>query len=178
MQALLRDAIDLARLRVEPLAHYRYPVWQPLAWLALLSTAAALGAHDFDAPLLAKVVFFAALDLLSTIVSTLWLMGWLRLLDRKPLEYSLFPLVVLAATPQLLQPLAALLDGDAELVATVVLTLYGLVVLVRAVAVATAHRPGQIVAGLLAYLPLALLQYGLAVQMATFFGWIVPEAPK
>ncbi|WP_432721026.1 hypothetical protein R0381_002753 [Jeongeupia wiesaeckerbachi] len=178
MQTLIRDAFDVARFKVAPLAHYRYPVWQPLLWLALLSTAAALSAGDFDAPLPARVAFFVTLDLLSSIVSTLWLMGWLKLLDRKPLGASLFPLVVLAATPQLLQPLVSLLGGDAELVATIVLTLYGLVVLVRAVAVSTAHRAGQIVAGLLAYLPLALLQYGLAVQLATSFGWVAAEVAR
>ncbi|WP_200918023.1 hypothetical protein [Jeongeupia sp. HS-3] len=168
----MRDALDVARLKVGPLSHYRYPVWQPLVWLALLSLAAALGAGKFKASLPQRLLFFGILDLISCILSTLWLMGWLRILDRRPFEGTLFPLIVLAATPQLLQPVVAMLPDDAGLVATVLLTLYGLVVLVRAVAVATVHRPALIAAGLLAYLPVALLLYGLAVNIATSLGWL------
>ena len=67
MQAMIDDALDLARLRVRPLEAYQYPLWQTALLITLLGViAAAAGDGWIQGDWSTRVGFFVAVSWLET----------------------------------------------------------------------------------------------------------------
>lgn len=175
MNKLVRDVLDLLRFRFYPLNHYIYPAWQPLAWLAGIGVVGALGAHEFQAGLAERIVFFIALNLIETLLMSFWLMGWWRWVLKRPFEGSLFPLVVLASSTQLLEPLTLFVPESMAMAFAFPLAVYGVYLLVAAVAHALGERRGLVVIAIIGYLPIALTLLHFAMSMALDWGWVVVD---
>ncbi len=172
MNKFIRDAFDLLRFRFHPLEHYIYPAWQPLAWLGLIGVVGALGAQEFQAGLPSRIAFFVVLNLLETLLMSAWLMGWWRWVLKRPFEGSLFPLVVLASSTQLLEPLSGFLPDSMALAFAFPLAVYGVFLLVASVANALGERRALVVLAIIAYLPVALTLLHLAMSLALDWGWV------
>lgn len=173
MPKFVRDALDLLRFRFYPLKHYVYPAWQPLAWLLLVGIVGGLAAQEFQADILERILFFAGLNLVETMLMSTWLMVWWRWILKRPISGSLFPLVVLASSAQLFEPLIQLFPDNLAMVLALPLAIYGLCVLVAGVAAALAERRLFVVLAIMAYLPVALTLLHLATTLALNLGWIV-----
>ena len=112
MQAMIDDALDLARLRVRPLEAYQYPLWQTALLITLLGViAAAAGDGWIQGDWSTRVGFFVAVSWLETGLLAVFMTGWLRHAGRQA-PHSLLGLVALANAPQLLEPLASWLPAD------------------------------------------------------------------
>ncbi len=170
-----RDVLDLLRFRFYPLNHYVYPAWQPLAWVVLIGVVGALGAYEFQAGLMSRIVFFVILNLIETLLMSFWLMGWWRWIVRRPFEGSLFPLVVLASSTQLLEPITQLFPESLRMTVALPLAIYGVVLLVSAVAKALEERRILVVLAIIGYLPIALTLLHFAMGLALDWGWVSIE---
>ena len=175
MNKLIRDVLDLLRFRIQPLSHYVYPAWQPLAWIALIGVVGAASAYEFQAGFIARVGFFVVLNLLETLLLSFWLMGWWRWILKRPINCSLFPLVVLVSSTQLLEPLTFLLPENLSMAFAFPLAVYGVVLLVVAVAQALNERRALVVAAIIGYLPVALALLHFAMNLALDWGWVSLE---
>lgn len=177
MPKFIRDVLDLLRFRFHPLAHYVYPAWQSLLWLALIGVVGGLAAHEFRSGLLARIAFFTALNLIETIVLSAWLMAWWRWVLKRPIQGSLFPLVVLANSAQLLEPVLQLFPDSIALALVFPLALYGMLLLIGAVASALGERRFVVFIAILAYLPIALALLQVSMNLTVGWGWVDVTMP-
>ncbi len=173
MTKLVRDALDFLRFRFYPLTHYVSPAWQPLVWLLLIGVVGGVVAQEFQAGVLERILFFVVLNLLETTLLSAWLMAWWRWILKRPTQGSLFPLVVLASSAQLLEPLTQFFPESIALAFAFPLALYGVFILVAGVATALSERRVFVVLAILAYLPVALTLLHLAMTLTLDWGWIV-----
>lgn len=172
MPKFVRDVLDLLRFRFHPLAHYVYPAWQTLLWLSLIGVVGGLAAYEFQAGVLARIAFFIALNVTETIVLSAWLMAWWRWVLKRPVQGSLFPLVVLANSAQLLEPVLRLFPETVALALVFPLALYGMLLLIGAVATALDERRFLVFVAILAYLPIALALVQLSMNLTVGWGWV------
>lgn len=177
MLVLLQDALDLARLRVRPLAHYVYVYWQPALWLTGMACVQALFAEGLKASLLERLAFFVVLTWAQVVVLVLFFTWWLSLRQRWNRQGSLFPLAVLASSLQFVEPLLALLPADLAVLCVLMLGVYQVVVLIRALSVATGVTTRHVVGGMLVFLPMALLLSLMALQFTVSAGWMTLPSP-
>lgn len=175
MTNFISDALKMLRFKFYPLTHYAYPAWQPLAWLMVIGIVGGLGAQEFQAGLLERIIFFVILNLLEALLLSAWLMGWWRWIIKRPVSSSLFPVVVLASSAQLLEPLTRLLPATLAMNFAFPLAFYGVVLLVVSVATALNERRLLVVLAILAYFPVAMMLLHLAMSLVIGWGWIVPE---
>ncbi|GGP19472.1 hypothetical protein [Silvimonas iriomotensis] len=173
----LRDALDICLMRVKSLEEYSYAAWMPAAWLCLIGIADAASSTDLDASLGARLLFFVSLNWLETVLLAVWLMLWYRITERKALEGSLFPLMVLCATPDLIAPALAQVPGDIGNLLKFALMVYGMTVSVRALMIATRQKLAGAMIAVLSFLPVALLLVSGATSVAAQMGWIHDEPP-
>lgn len=176
MPKFLRDAFELMRFRPQPLAAYVYPAWQPLAWLVFLGVVTGLLDKEFQTGVAQKIAFSVILNLLESMLFSIWMMGWFRLVLKRPLQNSVFPLVVLTSVARLLLPLADLAPAKYGFVFSAMLAFYGVYVLVIGLAGATGEKRGTIFLAVLAYMPITLLLFVVAITQAAGWGWIVIPA--
>lgn len=174
MLPLFKDAIDLACFRVKPVSHYAYTWWQPVLWLTVLGALPALGATDLKASVPVLMVFFIAMTWLQALALTLFFAWWLKLGKRWGGQGTLFPLVVLATSSQLLEPLLSAVPPSMVLPLTGLLAFYQIAVLTQALNKATGVGMKHVLLGLLAYLPTALILGLLALSIAGKAGWLPP----
>lgn len=177
MSKFVLDALDMLRLRFYPQSHYVYPAWQPLAWIVLIGIVGALGASEFQAGLIERIVFFVVLNLAETLLMSFWLMGWWRWVLKRPFEGSMFPIVAMASSSQLLEPLTFLLPDSLAMAFAFPLAVYGVFLLVAAVARALEERRILVVLAIIAYLPIALTLLHMAMSFALDLGWVVAPSP-
>ncbi|MDR3428585.1 hypothetical protein [Silvimonas sp.] len=171
----LRDALDVSLLRSKTLPEYSYPVWLPALWLTLIGVAGAWANDDFLAAWPIRLGFFILVNWLEAILTALWLMLWFKVIDKKPVEGSLFPLVVLSSTPQLLVPVFAAMPDPVGSLGLMAVGIYGVVVMIRAVMGATGQKLTSVVIAVLSFIPVALLLVGGAMTLANEFGWIATD---
>lgn len=180
MSRFLLDAFNLACFRGQPLAHYTYPAWQPMLWLTLLGAVDGMTATGFNAEWTVRLLFFIALNWAEVIVLSLFMVRWLGLAQQPGV--SLFPLLALAQSPQLLQGLLdAAFGGAADAAPTSVqmglgwlLAVYSILVIVRALGDATGASRGRTLLGVVLFLPVALTMLLLSGLLAAKLGWIAP----
>ncbi len=173
----LRDALDVCLLRVKALEEYSYAAWLPAVWLCLIGIADAASSTDLDASAGALLLFFVALNWLKTILLAVWLMLWYRITERKPMEGSLFPLMVLCSTPDLLAPALAVVPGEIGDLLQWVLLAYGTAVTMRALMIATRQKLAGAIIAVLSFLPVGLLLLSGASSLASELGWLHDEPP-
>lgn len=177
MRALIDDAIDLVRLRAKPLAEYRYPSWQLYVVLLLIGLTNSAGADSFTGPLLARIVFFTVFNGLETVLMAAVMRSWLRFGGWRD-DASLWPLVVLAGSLQVLEPLTSWLDSDLELALAALLSIYTLLVLIVTVSQATGMPRWRVAVGVLLFLPVGALLLSLMLSLATELDWVtLPTDP-
>ncbi|SCK19820.1 hypothetical protein [Vogesella sp. LIG4] len=154
---LLHDAIDLVRLRVAPLEHYRYSPLQLLLVLLLLGTLAAAGAISSGArgeP--ANVVaLFTLYVTLETLGLSLFMRWWLSRGGER-LPYSLFGLILACSGLQILDPLTYWLPDDVSQGLSMVLGIGNVLVLVNALTRCSGRSRGRVLLGILLFSPLSL----------------------
>ncbi|MBB5190380.1 hypothetical protein HNQ50_001102 [Silvimonas terrae] len=177
LSRFLRDALDVCLLRIKALEEYSYAAWMPAVWLCLVGMADAASSNDLDASLGGRLVFFVALNWLETILLALWLALWYRITERKPLEGSLFPLMVLCSTPELIAPAVAQLPDALNNLLQLVMMAYGLVISVRALMIATRQKLSSAMIAVLSFLPVAVLLASGANGIASELGWVQDEPP-
>lgn len=166
------DMLDVLRLRFKPLSSYVYPSWQPLAWLVLIGVIGGVDAQVFKTGVIERIAFFVTLNLAEALLLSVWLMVWWRYVLNRPVQGSLFPLVTLATSVQLLELFTRLLPDDIALYAAVSLAFYGVFVLMSSVAAALNEKRGTVLLALLAYLPAAMGLFQIAMGMALKWSWI------
>ncbi|WP_374357824.1 hypothetical protein, partial [Chitinimonas sp.] len=121
--------------------------------------------------------FSLVLNWIHTIIMSLFLGWWLRLGNRwQDRDSSLFPLMVLVALPTVLAPLLMLLPDAAAGAVLVLLAIYQTAVLLSALTRATGVKLGHVIVGRLAFLPLELLLWMVAMSFAASLGWIDLDA--
>ena len=154
---LLHDAIDLVRLRVAPLEHYRYSPLQLALVLLLLGTLAAAGAiaagAQGDAANL--VALFTVYVSLETLGFSLFMRWWLQRAG-SGLQGSLFGLILAASGLQLLDPLTYWLPTDVGQGLSMVLGVGNVLVLVNALAACSGASRSRVLLGTLLFAPMAL----------------------
>lgn len=176
MRKLLTDAFDIACFRIRPLDHYGYPFWQPMLWLSLLATV-TLFDSQLEASLPEQFLFYQALVWANTLLMTLFLAWWLRLGKRWNGEGSLFPIVVLCQSANLLVPLVIMLDPVARFVCLLALLIYKISLLVVALSRSTGVGRAHVGMGLLAATPTLLIVFLISQQFALQSGWM-PAAER
>ncbi|MDK2125852.1 hypothetical protein [Parachitinimonas caeni] len=169
MNKLLSDALSLALLRVKPLSHYVYPFWLPMVWLTLIAAMMSPGLPLLNASLPAKFLVVAIVQWVEVLVLTFVMSWWLKLGNRWNGDGSLFPLIVVASTVQLLGIAVSALD---LVPLALIAAIYRLVVLVHAIAGATGVRKSYVVGGILVFLPVAVVVTLILAQIAVGTGMI------
>lgn len=177
MRKFLSDVWCVLRFDFKPLSHYVYPAWQPLAWLALICIVGGVFS-PFEVSLLARVLFTLIATGLGMALQTLWVMSWQRYIRGKPVTGSLFPLIVILATPQLL--IAALpalsLSENVLLLVLGGTALYSVVLGVIGLAEVLDEPGWRIVVVMLGFLPFFMLYTNLLIGLALHWGWIALPA--
>ena len=173
MNGFLRDTFNACCLRFKPLEQYSYSPWIPCFWLTLIALTDSMANADAIAPSPAwGVVFFVLLNWLLTILEALWFAAWFKYIERKPLEVSVFPLVVIASTPQMLAPVLLLVDQSTANLLGFVLMIYGMLVLIRALAASTGKRIGVAAVSAIAFLPVFFILANSLTAVAEQLGWV------
>lgn len=173
---LVADILDLLRLRVQPLAHYRYPGWQPALLITLLGVFAASAADVLQAPIAGKIVYFVCLNWLEMALMARFFGWWLQQGGRWNGEGALWQLIAACQGVQLLQPLLSWLPEDLEMPLSLALAAFSLVILINALATATQVARSHVIGGVLLFTPVALALYLTMIIVANQLGWI-PEPP-
>jgi hypothetical protein len=178
MRQFLTDIRDVLRFEFRPLTHYVYPAWQPLLWMVLIGVIGGV-AGDLKAGPLTRASFSLGVFAVEAILQTVWIMLWQRYLRRKPVQTSLFPLVIILNTPQLLGGLALMVAPAAIYLPMMVLVaLYSLVLSVMALAETLDESGWRIVLALLCFAPIGFLVLNMALGVAINAGWIIlPTMP-
>lgn len=155
---LLHDAVDLIRLRVQPLAHYRYPVLHLLLAVVLLGTLAAGGAISAGATgdPATMVVFFTLYVALETLLFGQFMRWWLTR-GGAVVEMPLFGLIIAASGMQVLDPLTFWLPDDVANGLSLVFGVANIMILIRALALSTGTSRGRVLLGILLFSPVALV---------------------
>ncbi len=177
---LVTDLLDLLRLRVQPLAHYRYPWWQPALLITLLGVFAASTAEFMVAPALARIAYFVCLNWFELLLMTHFFHWWMQLGGRWNGEGSLLQLMAVCQGVQILEPLLTWLPDPVAVSASLLLAGYSIVMLVHALAAATHVARSHVMGGILLFTPVALALYLAMMMVANQFGWIAepPAAAK
>lgn len=173
---LVVDILDLLRLRVQPLAHYRYPPWQPALLVTLLGVFAASGAEVLQAPIGAKIIYFVCLNWLELMLMAHFFGWWLRQGDRWNGEGELWQLLAACQGLQVLKPLLSWFPDTMVVPLAVGLAAYGVMVMINALTVATQVARSHVIGGVLLFMPVALALYLSMTMLAGSLGW-VPEPP-
>lgn len=158
-------------LRVKPLSHYAYQYWQPALWLTVLGALPAFFDDMLKVDIPQRLLFWIVLMWVQTLVVTAFFSWWLKVGERWKGGGSLFPLIVLVASTELIEPIISLLPDDLGTFMEVVVLIAQLVILVRALAVATGSGVQHVVTGLFIYLPTAALIFLLAFQVLVSLDW-------
>ncbi|MEH6459640.1 hypothetical protein [Chitinimonas sp. JJ19] len=174
MLPLFKDAIDLACFRVKPVSHYAYTWWQPVLWLTVLSVLPALGVPENKAGITVPVGLLVAVTWLHALALTFFFGWWLKLGDRWDGQGSLFPLIVLASSSQLIAPLLNMIPPAVGIPISGVLVFYRLSVLINSLSKATGVEIKHVLVGLLLYLPTVFIVVLLALMLASPAGLLPP----
>lgn len=173
MRKFLDDIWCVLRFDFKPLSHYIYPAWQPLFWMLLIGVMGGL-LGDLQAGPLTRALFSLVVFAIEVILQTVWIMLWQRYIRRKPVEGSLFPLVVILNTPQLLGAVLLLLVPNGMVLPLMVLVaLYSLVLSVMAIAEVLEESGWRIVLALLCFAPIGFLMLNVALGVAVKAGWLI-----
>lgn len=170
------DIFDLLRLRPQPLAHYRYPVWQPALLITLIGVFGAASADALQAPLTGKIVYFIGLQWLHLLLLAQFFHWWLRRGDRWNGEGSLWQLFAACQGLSLLGPLLSWFPDAMLLPLASALSAYGVVIVIHALTVATQVARNHVIGGVLLFWPISLLLSRLMLAGANQLGWL-PEPP-
>lgn len=173
---LVADILDLLRLRVQPLAHYRYPGWQPALLITLLGVFAASTADVLQAPIAGKILYFVCLNWLELALMARFFGWWLRQGGRWDGEGMLWHLLAACQGVQLLEPLLSWFPDDAAMPLSLALAAYSVAILINALATATQVARSHVIGGVLLFTPVALALYLTMMMTANQLGWI-PEPP-
>ncbi len=176
MPKFLADLIELLRFRFQPLSHYVYPAWQPIALLALAATLGGASSGEIQAGVPGKIAFFFVLTLTETALLSIWLMMWWKLILRRPFSGSVFPLLALCTGPQFFVPLVSFLPPVAAAVLMLAMASYSLILMMSAIAAALGERRRTVLLAMIAYLPVATVLSQLTQQLMVGWGWIVLPA--
>ncbi|MEQ6289172.1 hypothetical protein ACFPAG_00875 [Vogesella sp. GCM10023246] len=154
---LLHDAVDLLRLRVAPLEHYRYPPLHLALALLLLGTLAAAGAITAGAggDPAALIGLFTLYVTLETLGFSLFMRWWLNRAGAQ-LQHSLFGLILAASGLQVLDPLTYWLPDDVAQGLSLVLGVGNILILVTALSRCSGASRSRVLLGTLLFAPLAL----------------------
>lgn len=172
MFKLLQDALEVATLRVKPLSNYAYQYWQPVLWLTLLGALPAFFDDLLTTDVPQRLLFWIVLTWVQALVMTAFFSWWLKQGDRWKGGESLFPLIVLVTSTEIVEPLIDLLPEDLKMIVAIFLLIAQMVILVRALAVATGSGIQHVVSGLIIYLPTAVLIFLVALNIAASVDWI------
>jgi len=172
MLKLLQDALEVAMLRVKPLSHYTYEYWQPMLWLTLVGALPAFFDDMLKVDMPQRLLFWVVLTWIQTLVMTAFFSWWLKLGERWKGGGSLFPLVVLVTSTEVVEPFIDLLPDDLKMGVTLFVLIVQLVVLVRALTVATGSTVQHVVSGVFVYLPTAMLIFLLSLQVLVSLDWV------
>ena len=177
MQAMIDDALDLARLRVRPLEAYQYPLWQTALLITLLGViAAAAGDGWIQGDWSTRVGFFVAVSWLETGLLAVFMTGWLRHAGWQA-PHSLLGLVALANAPQLLEPLASWLPADIGSGVVFALSVWSLLILLHALVLLSGMTRLRVACGMLVFAPLAIIAVSLLVNLGLSAG-LLPLPPE
>lgn len=171
MQRFLDDVIDLVRGRVQPLEHYQYPFWQTALLLTLMGVFASARAVEIGGSTDGRLLFFVLFTWMQILLFVRFIGWWLRLAGAE-LEGSVFGLVVLTNSPQLLEPLASWLPDDVARGVTLALSLLSVIILIRALSSVSGVSKLRVFLGVLCYTPLAILLLTGLTGFAGQMGWI------
>ncbi|WP_174874962.1 hypothetical protein [Vogesella oryzae] len=154
---LLHDAVDLIRLRVAPLEHYRYPPLHLVLALLLLGTLAAAGAISAGAggDPAALIALFTAYVTLETLGFSLFMRWWLNR-GGAQIQQSLFGLIIAASGLQVLDPLSYWLPDDVAQGISLVLGVGNILILVTALSRCSGASRARVLLGTLLFAPMAL----------------------
>ncbi|NDV13800.1 hypothetical protein [Crenobacter caeni] len=172
MQAIFHDAIDLIRGRVQPLAHYNYPPWQPAILLLLSGLLGAAGATDLGDDIAGRLMLFTLLGTAESILLAGFMRRWLKFADTGA-QRPLFGIIVAVGAVQLLSPLASWLPGDVADAVTMVIALFGMLVMINALAAVSGNTRVRVLLGTLLFSPIAALLMMLAFSAGESLGWII-----
>lgn len=169
---LVTDILDLLRLRVQPLAHYQYPGWQPALLVTLLGVFAASTADVLQAPIAGKIVYFICLNWLELVLMARFFGWWLQQGGRWNGEGALWPLLAACQGIQLLEPLLSWFPDAVAMPLSLVLAAYSVAILINALAAATQVARSHVIGGVLLFTPVALALYLTMLMVANQLGWI------
>ncbi|GAB3248358.1 hypothetical protein [Chitinimonas naiadis] len=174
MPSFLQDVTDLARFRIKPLEQYAYDWWQPVLWLMLLSIA-PMFAGNIRGMGFGEHLAWSVLGSWGRVLFYAMFFGWWlrRLPEGKAAlgERSLFPLLVLLSSSELLVPVLALLPKLIASPLIIALKLYQLVLGVRALAISTGIGVRHVVRGAIVSLPVAFLLAMVLTLILMQLGW-------
>ncbi|QDQ27968.1 hypothetical protein FNU76_17355 [Chitinimonas arctica] len=177
MPPFFQDALDLARFRVKALEHYAYDWWLPVLWLSFLAVVPPLLAlAGSDAPIAMLLTLSLALTWVTVLMLTFFFGWWLKRDPASKVRGSLFPLVVLASSGQLLGPLLALLPGGLRTLAHIALLVYQFWVLATALSRATGMSSRYVLKGFLHYFA-AWLIVGVVLSVIAGMLGLLPAPP-
>lgn len=176
MPPFLQDALDIARFRVKALDHYAYDWWQPVLWLTLLGTLPAL-TTQIPVPIGVLLVASVVLTWISALIMVLFFTWWLKKNQAWNGQGSLFPLVVLASSSQLLGPIMAILPAPLGELLALAGIVYQLLVLTNALTVATGVPRRQVALGFLTYVGASIVLAVVMTVIAMLLG-LLPTPPN
>ncbi len=168
---LVQDALDLMRFRVRPIGHYQYPLSAVILWLLCLGLASALVADTFTGGMANRLAFFMAVNVVESGLLAWFMAWWLRQSGWQGQE-SLFGLVVLSHTPQLLEPLLLAVPAPLDSFLAFGLAAWGITILVQALHLTTAMTRGRVIVGMILFMPIAVFALSLMLGAAAHQGWI------
>ncbi|PHV11711.1 hypothetical protein [Chitinimonas sp. BJB300] len=174
MPPIFQDALDIARFRVKALEHYVYEWWQPVLWLTVLAALPAFTA-------IGRVPSVGFLALLAIILSwvqvlmfTFFFSWWVKRHKDWRGQGSLFPIVVLSTTVQLIGLVLPLIPDAVLSLGLLAIWGYQICILVHALTVSTGLPRRHLVNGLLLYFVGCVLLAVLLAIVALQAGWIRP----
>ncbi len=174
MPPIFQDALDIARFRVKALEHYVYEWWQPVLWLTVLAASPVLRDIGRVPNWEILVLFSIVLNWVLILMFTFFIVWWVKRHNGWQGQGSLFPVVVLASTPQLINALIPFEQNLFLILIVLALLFYQFTVLIHALAISTGLPRRYMVNGLLLFMISCTLLFILLMVIAFKAGWIRP----
>lgn len=171
MRLLIDDVVDLLRFRVKPLDAYQYPRWQTLLFLVALGLVASADTAELGGNLTGRMLFMVLFTLAETLCFAGFIGLWLRFAKWEGRE-SLFGLVAVASGLQFIEPLTSWLPDDVALAVNAMLSIFGILVLVNALAVVSGIHRLRVALGVLLFAPVAMVLLAGALSLGSAAGWV------
>ena len=145
-------------------------------FLILLGLVASADTAELGDNLTGRMLFMVLFTLAETLCFAAFIGLWLRFAKWEGRE-SLFGLVAVASGLQFIEPLTSWSLDDVALAVNAVLSIFGILVLVNALAVVSGIHRLRVALGVLLFAPVAMVLLAGALSLGSAAGWwICPQA--